>query len=288
VVELEKMMEYRAETIEHMNSVADELDKRHHDTNIAKTVGSGTAVGAAGVAAVSIVLIPFTLGLSAVVAAGAAVAAVAGTATTIGAHFTEKVMENVDLARVQKIVDRDREQCEKTERMWKDFEDNCSNIIQTITLADPREEPDMTSFKTWVLVAVGKSQAKIPVIAEALYAVYKEVTGFTEKSRADETINEEPMGKILSIALINKAKDMVGTTFIFKSVVSIIAKNIFLVAAGAAFLLIATIGVANIVVLIITSIDVHKGSLSKAAKDIREKSFKLEEEYTSWKNAFSD
>jgi hypothetical protein len=96
------------------------------------------------------------------------------------------------------------------------------------------------------------------------------------------------MGKILSIALINKAKDMVGTTFIFKSVVSIIAKNIFLVAAGAAFLLIATIGVANIVVLIITSIDVHKGSLSKAAKDIREKSFKLEEEYTSWKNAFSD
>ena len=285
-------MKYRAETIEHMNSIADELDKRHRDTNIAKIVGSGTAVGAAGVAAVGIALIPFTGGASAAVAIGATVAAsatmAADTATTIGVHFTEKVMENVDLAKVQKIVDRDREQCEKTERMWKDFEDNCSNIIQTITLADPREEPDMTSFKTWVLVAVGKSQAKIPVIAEALYAVYKEVTGFTEESRADETINEEPMGKILSIALINKAKDMVGTRFIFKSVVSIIAKNIFLVAAGAAFLLIATIGVANIVVLIITSIDVHKGSLSKAAKDIREKSFKLEEEYTSWKNAFSD
>ena len=103
VVELEKMMEYRAETIEHMNSVADELDKRHCDTNIAKIVGSSTAAGAAAVAAVSIVLIPFTGGASAAVAIGATVAAsatmAAGTATTIGAHITEKVMENVDLSR---------------------------------------------------------------------------------------------------------------------------------------------------------------------------------------------
>ena len=165
--------------------------------------------------------------------------------------------------------------------MWKDFEDNCSNIIQTITLADPREEPDMKSFKTWVLVAVRESQ--VSVIAEAFHAVYKKVTGFTEESCADKTL-----GEILSIALINKAKEMVGTTFVLKSVVSIIAKNVFVVAASTAFLLIAAIGGANIIVLITTSIDVHKGSPSKVAKDIREKSSELEEEYTSWKNAFSD
>ena len=44
VAELEKWMEYRAETISAMNSVADELDRRHRDTNIAKIVGSGVGV----------------------------------------------------------------------------------------------------------------------------------------------------------------------------------------------------------------------------------------------------
>ena len=145
----------------------------------------------------------------------------------------------------------------------------------------------MTSFKTWVQVAVRES--KVPVIAEALHAVCKKVTGVTEEGRADETINEEPTGEILSMALINKAKEMVGTTtFELKSVVSNIAKKIFVVRASTPFLLIATIGVANIFVLITTSIDVHKGSPSKVAKDIREKSSKLEEEYTSWKNASTD
>ena len=51
--------------------------------------------------------------------------------------------------------------------------------------------------------------------------------------------------------------------------------------------MIATIGMGNIFVLITTAIDVHKGSLSKVAKDIREKSSQLEVEYNEWKKMFS-
>ena len=168
VAELEKMLTCRAETIEQMNSVAAELDKRHHSVNIAKLVGASAGVlGAAGatVGGVGLALIPFTGGLSALVAGvGGAMGVIAGgtalavgSLTSAGAHFVEKLLENVDLAEVQRTVDRDRAQCDKVQSLWNKFESYSSDVVRTVELADLSED-DLRSLKTWLLVAVGETK----------------------------------------------------------------------------------------------------------------------------------
>ena len=120
--ELELMEEYRADTVKVLNSVADEIDKRRRKTNIAKLVGASVGVVATPVAATGIALIPFTGGASAVVAG--VTAGIGGalmglwTLTSASAHFVGKLLENVDLAKVQKVVDRDVEQCKKMKQQW--------------------------------------------------------------------------------------------------------------------------------------------------------------------------
>ena len=79
--EIKKMMSYRTKTIELMNSVADKLDEKHKDVNIAKLVGSATGVVGAVVTGAGIVLTPVTLGAGAVVAVGGGAIMAAGTAT---------------------------------------------------------------------------------------------------------------------------------------------------------------------------------------------------------------
>jgi hypothetical protein len=69
---------------------------------------------------------------------------------------------------------------------------------------------------------------------------------------------------------------------------SVVAENPFVVTTVATFLLIATICVWNLTELIEISIDVHDGSLSEVAKDIRDKSSRLQKEYEQWKEDFGD
>ena len=298
VAEFEKLMEYRAETISAMNSVADELDRRHRDTNIAKIVGSsvgvlGAVAGAVG--GVGLALVPFTAGLSATVAAVAGgVSAVAGgvalglgTLTTAGAQFVEKLLENVDLAKVQKVVDKDKAQCDKVQGLWDRFEKYSSDIVQTIELADLSEEPDLESLKTWVLVATRETKSKVSVVAEAFHAAYKEITkGMTYTNQT--TTEDTPTADELMSTLVSIAMEIAGKVWEMRSVVSFIARYIFVVTGVGVFLLIAAIGVGNLFVLITTSINFHKGSLSKVSKEIREKSSQLEEQYNKWSEAFAD
>ena len=295
VAELEKLMEYRAETTSAMNSVADELDRRHRDTNIAKIVGSsvgvlGAVAGAVG--GVGLALVPFTAGLSATVAAVAGgISAIAGalglgTLTTAGAQFVEKLLENVDLAKVQNVVDKDKAQCDKVQGLWDRFEKYSSDIVQTIELADLSEEPDLESLKTWVLVATRETKSKVSVVAEAFHAAYKEIT--KGKTSTNQAKNEDtPTANELMSILVSTAMAIAGKLWEMRSVVSLIAQYIFVVAGVGVFLLIAAIGVGNLFVLITTSINFHKGSLSKA-KEIREKSSQLEEQYNKWSEAFAD
>jgi hypothetical protein len=88
--------------------------------------------------------------------------------------------------------------------------------------------------------------------------------------------------------LVSTAMAIAGKLWEMRSVVSLIAQYIFVVAGVGVFLLIAAIGVGNLFVLITTSINFHKGSLSKVAKEIREKSSQLEEQYNKWSEAFAD
>ena len=298
VAELKKLMEYRAATTSAMKSVADELDRRHRDTNIAKIVGSsvgvlGTVAGAVG--GVGLALVPFTAGFSATVALFAGgVSAVAGgvalglgTLTTAGAQFVEKLLENVDLAKVQKVVDKDKAQCDKVQGLWDRFEKYSSDIVQTIELADLSEEPDLESLKTWVLVATRETKSKVSVVAEAFHAAYKEITkGMTYTNQA--TTEDTPTADELMSTLVSIAMEIAGKVWEMRSVVSLIAQHIFIVSGVGVFLLIAAIGVGNVFVLITTSINFHKGSLSKVSKEIREKSSQLEEQYNKWSEAFAD
>ena len=299
VAELEKWMEYRAETISAMNSVADKLDRKHRDTNIAKIVGSGVGVlgaAAAGVGIVGLALIPFTAGISAAVAGGvsAAMGGAAlglGTLTAAGAQFVEKLVENVNLAKVQRVVDKDKAQCDKLKGLWDRFEKYCSDIVQTIKLADLSEEPDLESLKTWVLVSTRETKSKVSVVAEAFHAVYKEITKGKTSTNQPTDINAgigTPTADDLMGILVSTAKAMAGKVWQMRSVVSHIAASTHVVGCAVAFTLIATIGVGNLFVLITTSINVHNGSLSKVAEEIRGKSSRLIKEYKKFREAFTD
>ncbi|CAI7988696.1 hypothetical protein GBAR_LOCUS37 [Geodia barretti] len=302
VAEFEKLMEYRAETISAMNSVADELDRRHRDTNIAKIVGSsvgvlGAVAGAVG--GVGLALVPFTAGLSATVAAVAggslqlreALRWVWGLSLRLERKFVEKLLENVDLAKVQKVVDKDKAQCDKVQGLWDRFEKYSSDIVQTIELADLSEEPDLESLKTWVLVATRETKSKVSVVAEAFHAAYKEITKGKTSTNQPTDINAgigTPTADDLMGILVSTAKAMAGKVWQMRSVVSHIAASTHVVGCAVAFTLIATIGVGNLFVLITTSINVHNGSLSKVAEEIRGKSSRLIKEYKKFREAFTD
>ena len=304
VEEMEKMVEYRAETIERMNSVANELGRRHHETNIAKLVGTSVSIlGTAGAAvgSVGLALVPFTAGLSATVAAvGGGISAVAGgialtlgTLTTAGAQFVEKLLEHVDLADVQRVVDKDRAQCERVQQLWNKFESYSSDIVKTVGLVDLSKDPDLESLKKWILVAVRKTKSKVPVVAEAFHAAYKEITASKGKSCGSSStekveIVDKPTAGSLMGSLLATAMGIAGDEIMKSAVSHLTSKNCFVVVGVACFLLVAAIGVGNLFVLITTSINVHKGSLSSVAKDIREKSSQLEQEFHKWVEAFAD
>ena len=73
-----------------------------------------------------------------------------------------------------------------------------------------------------------------------------------------------------------------------KSVISILVCNYPIAFCAGGFMLLAGIGLGNLVVLIKTSIELHKGSTSEAAKDLRAKSRQLEDEYNKWVSAFTE
>ena len=184
VKELKQMMEYRAETIKEMNSVADKLDRRRRDANIVRLAASTSSVlGAAGVV-LAIALAPVTGGASAPFGAiMAGTAMMAGAAGSVGTEVTEKVLEKVDLAKVQRTVDRDREQGDRVKALWEKFNTNCTNIIDTIELVNPKE-PEV---KVCVLVAAKKTKSAVSLIAESLQAVYKELTTSNGEQNAEPT-----------------------------------------------------------------------------------------------------
>lgn len=293
--EFEKLVSYRKETLDAMNEAADKLDGRHRRVNIAKLTGASASVlGSAGVAigGVGLALVPFTAGMSALVAGvfgGATLAvggtlAVAGTLTSAGSHVVEKVMETVDLAGVQDIIDRDREQCDRVQSLWSEFSEHCEKIIHTIEYVDLSEEPDLESLKTWVLGAVRVAGSAISVILDTLDAAYKEIQKMFPKGQT----NNDEVDALLMKALANTAKKIALEALQPQSLFSLIAKHFFVVGLGVCFGLIATIGVGNLFLLFTTSFNVHKGSLSKVAEDVRKKASQLKIEYDRWKNALDN
>ena len=216
--ELRLMMEYRANTVKEMNFIADELDRKHGQINRVRLVGSGAATAGA-----ILVLIVGTGG-GAVIAGGFAL--VAGTAANVGAQNYEKVLERDYLEKVQRIVEQDKTQCKTVERLWKEFENCCSEIIDGIQFREQKQNS----------------------IAEVFSTARDEVT--TMKDAFSSFLGESTL-------------------------------------EGNSSPLVAVIGLYNIYEFIKTLVDIHQGSFSKVAEDIREKSSQLEQQHRHWNRFFS-
>ena len=274
----EIMIHYRLETIQLLNTLADELDKRHHEVNVAKVVSS--AVGMAGTAAVGAgaAMAPFTLGAGPLLLGiPGGIAMAVGSATFFASHLAEKILQKMDLERAQRSVDDDQKQCKRVHGLWKEFESYSEDIINTIALADPAEGSDIQSIKTWV--AVGMETVSSPVLFIA--GVFREAFGALEKIDKDDSSKTD--GEFLFCKLRDLATKNVSYDSILKSL-----KDSGVVTFTLAFLVIATIGVGNLFVLITTIIDMHKGSLTRAAHDLRRKAKKLQNELDTWLEVFGN
>ena len=218
-----------------------------------------------------------TLGAGIAIVAGGATVAAAGTATAFGAQVTEKVLEKVDLEKVQQAVDRDRAQCERVSQLWKEFENDCSEVSTIIALADPQEDSDVTSLQSLLQVALQEGVSIVTLIAET----------FTYSAMNDGALTDHDC-KRLCVDLCDMAQRMIGNPQTVYGVVSKILNNLRKVGGTLAFFLISGVFVGSLLVFFITLIDMHKGSPSKIAKDLRETSQKLQNELYKWLDAFGN
>ena len=279
---LNEMVHYRVETISQLNLIADALDKRHHTGNIVKVAGSATGTAGSAMAAAGAALTPFTGGLGVLLLSGGLVVAGLGSLTAFGAAVTEKVHEKVDLDKVQQAVDRDREQCQRVQELWKEFESYCDDAINTIALADPNEEPDIASIKTWVQAGMEVVKSPVIMVAEAFESLLS--TLITE---VGDLCGER--GGILCDVLETAGRELAKIfppNETFKSAVSRMKRNVFTAAGVVAFVLASGVMALNILVLVTTLIDMHNGSPSKVAKELRKTSSKLQKELNRWLDAF--
>ena len=273
---LEHMIHCRIETLSQLNRVADELEKRRRGGNIVKVASSAVGLAGGAVAALGVAVTPVSMGFGLLVVAGGAVVAGLGSVAAAGAHVTEKVCERVDLEKVQQAIDKDKRQCEEVKQLWKEFESYCDDAINTIALADPAKEPDITSVQTWVQVALETVTHPIVLIAEA----FQEVLSPDEKDICTGGVELCGVLSIVARAIISNPER------IFRSVVSKLKINLEVVVGTLAFVLITTMFLVSVITLFLSLIDLKKGSPSKVAQDLRAKSSQLQKELDSWLDAF--
>lgn len=278
---LELMIHYRIETLRQLNDVANKLDKRHRSGNIGRLVGAATGLAGTGVAATGVVLSPFTAGAAAPLIAGGFGLVFIGAGTALGTHVTEKVLEKVDLEKVQQAIDRDREQCEKVKELWETFENYCDETINTIALADPSQGSDVASLQTWIQVAMESITSPVMIVAEALHSCYTNTTKALESMQEDNVLFAL-LGKV-SREIIHR-----GPARDFKSIVSMMCKKLWKVPMTLIFVLLGGIAIGNLVFLIFTLFDMHNGSPSKVAKELRKHSKELQDELDKWLDAFGN
>ena len=258
--ELSHAIDYRVETIHLLNKIADDFDNRRRDVNIARVTGSSVAiVGAAATAVGAAVLTLCTGGVGLAVVIPGAVALAAGTLTSTGSSVVEKVMETSDLDLVQRAMDVDREQCEKIQHIWKDFESYCFNINKAISYANP-------SHGIFAELAADIGHLILFVIR-----VIKEA--FEGKKRTCESLDSQ--------YLIDKFLQLALATVSGASIVEVGVKAVTFISKESVSLTVI-LGMLSIVDIIKTSIDIHKGSLTDVAHDLREQAKKLQHELEEW------
>ena len=159
------------------------------------------------------------------------------------------------------MVRKDKKQCEKVMRMLESFE----SYPQAGVVADEAVKHCLQQFEVDVRGDVRAKKSIVSNILEPVNAVFEKLSEFKE------TQNAKPIIEVILSAVLSGTALTVFT--ILNHILSYISKNADFVATVIAYLLIATIGLGNVLVLIILC---HKGLHSKVATKIRKKASKLE------------
>ena len=181
--ELKEMIRRREETVRELKSIADQLDEEHRKVTAVKKFGAGVGTVAALIAGVGLVLVsPLTGGASAALAVAVGVGGLGtaggAAASVCAAKLYVKVLDQNYLKKVDKIVERDKEQCERVERLWKEFDGVCTDFIRDIQFSREqvgKGEEDIfdnilqivTEMKS-ALSALGSDKSISPLVAVAV------------------------------------------------------------------------------------------------------------------------
>lgn len=97
----------RKEAISTLQTIASEIDRHHHNVNIASLTGTSSSIAGGTAAIGGLILSPFSGGLSLALSAGGLVGTVAGSATTLGANIAEVYLTKDLKEQASKVLEAD-------------------------------------------------------------------------------------------------------------------------------------------------------------------------------------
>ncbi|XP_033107207.1 uncharacterized protein LOC117109073 [Anneissia japonica] len=265
----------RIDTIQKLREIADEMDKDRKGTNIAKVVGSSVSVvGAAFVigATVAAALIPGGLLLEGAIVAGGSAFGVAGGATNIGASFAaNKLMKRAE-AKSEAYLKSQAKTTDDLINLLDEYKKETKIHLETAKMFDDvlMHFKQLHKDRVEVTIVIGDSVEEVFGYAKSFVKVTKLVR---EKKKSLEKYASGGKELIRGIGATMRTKaavSMVDDALAYSAQIIKNGTRVVGVVAGAAVIAI------DIYSIVKTSIEMHKGSLDKAAKNIREAANELE------------
>ena len=133
---LTDLVRQRKVTIEALLKIVAELDGHHKNVNVSKLVGSGIGIIGALVGIIGLILIPFSAGISTIVAGVGAGIGGAGGMITSGACVTECGISWRLMKHAQKAIEADKQKCEDVKALWSEYEECCDQIMSMVESSD--------------------------------------------------------------------------------------------------------------------------------------------------------
>lgn len=131
----------RNELVSTLTSVAEEIDRHHHNVNIASLTGTSSSIAGGTAAIAGLVLSPFTGGLSVALTAGGLVGTVAGSATTLGANIAEVYLTKELIERARRVLETD---ATYTEALKAAFHELVIHESEVVTILEELKEESFT------------------------------------------------------------------------------------------------------------------------------------------------
>ncbi len=284
--ELKNLVQLRRNTIRQLREIANRLDEHHKRANVSKLLGSGVRVAGGIVSIVGLALIPVSAGISVVVAGvGGGIAALGGV-TAAGTDVAEFCITAAKQKDVQKVIDKDAEQCARVKALWPQYEEVCNEIITKIEGEAPYDAYRPTTWygKLWRLLkqkwqnfkewAEQVRMSRPMMCSMFVWDVF---------SCAKAMVRGIVGGYDVGIAILRGLEECCKPGPVLRLIISLVGRTTVLI-LDATFTAIGLIF--DIVTFIRAAYDLAKGSHSAAANKLREVVTKLEQEQDSWNSLF--